>query len=75
MKNAIQRPKNVLVKLYGKNTEDKILSNFYLVDIPFSTDLILDFSDFIFTNSEIINFQDFFKCKFTKDTFLMRPVL
>ncbi|MBC7947057.1 MAG: SMEK domain-containing protein [Chitinophagaceae bacterium] len=47
---------------------NKLVKNFYLYDIPADASFRMEFSNLIFTSSEIDNFAHFFSCPFNKET-------
>jgi hypothetical protein len=62
--------KYIIEEIFGEvNSGRTIVSQFYFIDVPNIADIILDFTEMIFTHSEITNYANFFKCTFNEDTF------
>jgi hypothetical protein len=60
----------IILELFSSEPNDKsLIKDFYFIDVPSIADVIFDFSNIIFSNSEIYNYSNFFKCTFNSDTF------
>src|SRR6185312_6745394 len=60
----------ILFRLFGNPQYSKfVIENFYFIDVPIESDVILDFSGMFFTHSQIDNYASFFKCIFDENTF------
>lgn len=59
--------KDIIMGLFGDSNHQ--IQNFYLIDIPQDSGIVLNLSDLYISNSEINNFQNFFYSQANADTY------
>lgn len=59
---------SVILKSLFKNEKGEIC-NFSFIDVPFESAITFEYSDLYFTKATIINYGNYFNCKFSSDTF------
>lgn len=62
--------RQLLIDLFGDD-KGQGLKNLYLINIPSSANINLDFSDLFIEDSEIDGFSEFVVCKFSKDSYFL----
>jgi hypothetical protein len=60
--------KFIVQELFNDDGDKNTIKNLFLLEIPDSSKLVIDFTGLFFKNSIIINYPRFFNCKFDQDT-------